>query len=257
VLRTIAPSTYPKTPGGDRGIRGLYFNALRAAGQGDLIYIEDRYLFDRGIISEIHAAAERGAKIIAILEWKPDMGSTLGEVEEIVEKFASFEDASRLIAGHRNVAILTLGNSRSDPRTAGKTMYSETYIHSKTMAVLGRDWAVMTGGSANIAFTSMWFHSEMNVAFTDSSRINNWVAQLWSEHLNVSVDEAMGLIAKPDDAFNIFTQQAVRNKAALLKGITPEGRVYPREGMVFLPRKLEGITVAPVVPPETPAVQAA
>ena len=49
----------------------------------------------------------------------------------------------------------------------GKFIYSETYIHSKNMAVFTPDWAVMTGGSANIAFTSMWFHSEMNIAFTD------------------------------------------------------------------------------------------
>ncbi len=28
--------------------------------------------------------------------------------------------------------------------------------------------------SANIAFTSMWFHSEMNVAFVDAARIKTW-----------------------------------------------------------------------------------
>ena len=46
----------------------------------------------------------------------------------------------------------------------------------------------MTGGSANIAFTSMWFHSEMNIAFTDIGRIKDWVAQLWSEHLGFRVE---------------------------------------------------------------------
>jgi phosphatidylserine/phosphatidylglycerophosphate/cardiolipin synthase-like enzyme len=257
VIRTIAPKTYPTTHNGDRGIRELYFNALRLAGEGDLVYIENQYFFDRGIISEIHEAAERGAKIVAILEWKPDAGSLLGEVEEILEKGAHLEDASRLVTSHRNVALLTLGNSRPDPRAAGRTMYSETYIHSKTMAVLGRDWAVMTGGSANIAFTSMWFHSEMNVAFTDSARIKNWVAQLWSEHLNVPIEKAMALIAKPEDAFEFFKEQAIRNKAALQSGLTPEGRVYYREGIVFPSRNLQGITVVPVVPPETPADEAA
>jgi phosphatidylserine/phosphatidylglycerophosphate/cardiolipin synthase-like enzyme len=255
VLRTIAPKTYPTTQNGDRGIRELYFNALGGAGEGDLVYIENQYFFDHGIISEIHEAAKRGAKIIAILEWKPDEGTSIGKVEEELEKIENFQEESRLVAGHPNVAILTLGNSRSDPRTAGKTMYSETYIHSKTMAVFGRDWAVMTGGSANIAFTSMWFHSEMNVVFMDSARIKNWAAQLWSEHLNVPLDRAMALIAKPEDAFNFFKEQAIRNKAALQNGLTPEGSVYYREGADFPPRKLEGITVVPVVPvpPETPA----
>ena len=246
VLRTIAPKTYPNTQNGDRGIREMYFNALSAAREGDLIYIENQYFFDHGIISEIHEAAERGAKIIAILAWKPDEGTSVGDVEAILERIANFQEESRVVAGHRNVALLTLGNSRPDPRTPGKIIYSETYIHSKTLAVLGRDWAVMTGGSANIAFTSMWFHSEMNVAFMDRVRIKNWVAQLWSEHLNVPVDKALELIADPDDAFNFFKQQAIRNRAALDKGLPPEGRVYYREGIDFPPREFEGISLAPV-----------
>jgi phosphatidylserine/phosphatidylglycerophosphate/cardiolipin synthase-like enzyme len=246
VLRTIAPKTYPATQEGDRGIRELYFNALSVAGEGDLIYIENQYFFDHGIISQIHEAADRGAKIIAVLTWKPDEGTSVGEVEGVLEKIAHFEDEGRAVSGHRNVAILTLGNSCPDPRTAGKIIYSETYIHSKTMAVLGRDFVVMTGGSANIAFTSMWFHSEMNIGFTDSARIKSWVAQLWAEHLNVPVDKATELIAKPDDAFNFFKQQATSNKVALDKGLTPEGRVYYREGTNFPQRKLEGISLASV-----------
>jgi phosphatidylserine/phosphatidylglycerophosphate/cardiolipin synthase-like enzyme len=244
VLRTIAPKTYPTTLNGDRGIRELYFNALGAAGKGDLVYIENQYFFDHGVISEIHGAAERGAKIIAILTWKPDEGTSVGDVESLLERIANYREESQLVAGHRNVVLLTLGNSCPDPRTRGKIIYRETYIHSKTMAVLGRDWAVMTGGSANIAFTSMWFHSEMNVAFTDSARIKNWVAQLWSEHLNVPVDRAMELIAKPEDAFNFFKQQAIDNKAAMDKGLMPEGRVYDQERVSFPPRKLEGMSLA-------------
>jgi hypothetical protein len=37
------------------------------------------------------------------------------------------------------------------------------------------------------------------------------VAQLWFEHLNVSSDKATALLVNPDDAFNFFTQQAMRN----------------------------------------------
>jgi len=148
------------------------------------------------------------------------------------------------------VAILTLGNSRPDPRTQGKVVNSETYIHSKNMAVLGRDWAVMTGGSGNIAFTSMWFHSEMNIAFMDRDLIKNWVAQLWSEHLQIPVAQAVEPVDRPDDAFTFFQQQAIRNKAALERGLMPEGRVYYREGTTFPPRKFDGISLDPSpVPP--------
>ena len=98
----------------------------------------------------------------------------------------------------------------------------------------------MTGGSGNIAFTSMWFHSEMNIAFADTPQIKNWVAQLWSEHLQVQVQEAMGLIGKPDDALRFFKGQATRNRAALEEGTMPEGRVYDWK-TEFPPRELDGI----------------
>ena len=97
----------------------------------------------------------------------------------------------------------------------------------------------MTGGSANIAFTSMWFHSEMNIAITDSARIEDWVAQLWAEHLQIPSEQAIALIKKLDDAFAFFKGQATRNKAALDDGSVPEGRVYPWR-TAFPVRKLEG-----------------
>jgi phosphatidylserine/phosphatidylglycerophosphate/cardiolipin synthase-like enzyme len=245
VVRTIAPKTYPATPDGDTGTRELYLNVLGTAGQGSLVYIENQYFFDHGIISEIHEAAERGAKIIAILTSKPDEGTLPGKVESVLEEIAHYQEELPLVAGHSNVALLTLGNSRSDPRTSGKIINSETYIHSKNMAVFGQDWALMTGGSANIAFTSMWFHSEMNIAFIDTALIKKWVAQLWSEHLRISVDETIKLIEKPEDAFNFFKEQATRNKAALETGLMPEGRVY-NWGIEFPARVLDGINLGAV-----------
>jgi hypothetical protein len=71
VVRTIAPKTYPSLPDGEQGIRELYFNMLGAAEAGSLIYIENQYFFDHGIVAEIHAAAEREAKIIVVLTSKP------------------------------------------------------------------------------------------------------------------------------------------------------------------------------------------
>jgi phosphatidylserine/phosphatidylglycerophosphate/cardiolipin synthase-like enzyme len=246
VLRTIAPNTYPAIPNGDRGIREFYLNALRAARKGSLVYIENQYFFDHGIICEIHEAAERGAKIIALLTWKPDEGTFLGRVEQEWERISYLQDQSKLVEGHENVALLTLGNNRPDPRTQGKIIYSETYIHSKTIAVFYPNGAVMTGGSANIAFTSMWFHSEMNIAFMDQDLIKNWVAQLWSEHIQISDEKAKWLLERPDDAFTFFRQQAENNKKALEKKLRPEGRVYPWKGTDFPPRDFDGINLKEV-----------
>ena len=101
----------------------------------------------------------------------------------------------------------------------------------------------MTGGSANIAFTSMWFHSEMNVALTDVERIRNWVAQLWSEHLQIPLDDAVQLLAKPDDAFALFKQQADDNKNAMAGGFMPQSRVFPWQDINFPPRHFDGIVL--------------
>jgi len=243
VLRTIAPNTYPAIPKGDQGIRELYLKALKTAVEGSLVYIENQYFFDHGIISEIHEAAERGAKIIALLTWKPDEGTFLGKVESEWESISYLQEQSKLVEGNKNVALLTLGNNRADPRTPGKIIYSETYIHSKTMAVFGPNWTVMTGGSANIAFTSMWFHSEMNIAFKDAALIKNWVAQLWSEHLQVPVEQALGLIEKPDAALTFFKAQAEDNYNALKQGLAPNGRVYDWISTLFPERVLAGINL--------------
>src|SRR5208337_4369495 len=137
VVRTIASKTYPGTQDGEQSIRELYFNMLGAAEEGTLIYIENQYFFDHGIVSEIHEAAERGAKIIVVLTSKPDEGTMLGEVESVLEKISGYEESFPVLSGHSNVALLTLGNSRPDPRSADKIINSETYVHSKNMAVIG------------------------------------------------------------------------------------------------------------------------
>ena len=39
------------------------------------------------------------------------------------------------------------------------------------------------------------------------------------EHLRITVEKAMDLIEKPEDAFTFFKGQAVRNKAAMAAGL--------------------------------------
>ena len=163
-------------------------------------------------------------------------------MESALEQIVNYQMESLLVRSNSNVALLTLGNSRPDPRTPGKIITSETYIHSKTMAVFSPNWTVMTGGSGNIAFTSMWFHSEMNIAFMDPALTKNWVAQLWSEHLQISIEEAMKLIEKPEEALNFFKEQVTRNQAALEQGQMPEGRVYDWD-IEFPTRDLLGISL--------------
>jgi len=227
VVRTIAPDTYRTTTlKGDWGISEIYQNMLAAAGQGDIVYIENQYFFDPVAAYEISAAADRGAKIIILLESNPDLNTVQGEAEKQMEiEYKKAENASG-VRQHKNVVFLTLGNSTGDPRNKGKFIYSETYIHSKTMAVIGNGRAYMTGGSANIASTSMLFHSEMNIAFDDTELIKKWIKQLWVEHLKIKPEEAADLLANPDEAFTFFKAQARCNQTAVKEGRKPHGCVY-------------------------------
>ncbi|HEX7653603.1 MAG TPA: phosphatidylserine/phosphatidylglycerophosphate/cardiolipin synthase family protein [Verrucomicrobiae bacterium] len=227
VLRTIAPGKYNSTPDGEQSIREVYFNLLQQAGQGSIVYIEDQYFFDRGILSQIQAAATRGAKVIIVIESAPDEGTLLGAVEQGLEQAMKWLDIFPLIQGHANVTLLTLGNASPDPRPGGSYIYSETYIHSKTMAVWNDLKAGFTGGSANIAFTSMWFHSEMNLVFADRSLILDGVSRLWQEHLNLDAATVNGLLQQPENAFNTFVRHAQANLKAKNAGQSPDGRVYP------------------------------
>ena len=244
-LRRLVPSRYREISYGDRGIREFYLNALMGAGEGSLVYIENQYFFDYGITHEIHNAAERGAQIIAILTARPDEGLPTGWVETMLEKIAYLANESRIVRSHTNVAILTLGNSRLDPRPPERIMYSETYVHAKTMAVFTPEWAAMTGGSANIAFPSMWFDAEMNIALMDRSLITAWVAELWSEHLQITVAAARELLNDPRSALNFFEEQAARNLAAMRRGEQPAGRVFPW-GKNFPTREFTGIDLTQV-----------
>ena len=98
---------------------------LGAAEEGDLVYIENQYFFDHGIVSEIHEAAERGAKIIVILTSQPDEDSTIIQrvAEKILETISCYEDIFPLVKGHENVGIFTLGNRSSRGFSSGIRAY--------------------------------------------------------------------------------------------------------------------------------------
>ncbi|MFI5344806.1 MAG: phosphatidylserine/phosphatidylglycerophosphate/cardiolipin synthase family protein [Elusimicrobiota bacterium] len=240
ILRTIAPKKYPGTKKGDRGIKEMYLNALNAAAKGSVVYIENQYFFDHVIINAIQDAAERGAKIIAVLTSKPDEGTPQGVLESLMEWIAKGETAGKAVHGHQNVVVMTLGNSVPDPRDPSKTISSETYIHSKNLFVFNDDWAAMAGGSANIAFTSMLFHAEMDVALIDPKTVKDAVARLWSEHLGIPYEQAMQLIKDPQAAFAYFKSRSAEDKDILDKGLAAPSRVFPF-GTQFPARDLAGV----------------
>lgn len=68
--------------------------------------------------------------------------------------------------------------------------------------------------------------------------------RVWSEHLQIPLDNASQMLGKPADVFAFFNQQAGENKKAMLAGQKPAGRVFPWDDIQFPPRDLTGINLA-------------
>ncbi len=227
ILRTIAPRKYKDTPEGDLGIRETYLKALNAAAKGSIVYIENQYFLDPEIISSLRDAAARGAGIIALLTSNPDEGTWGGWLESFLERVAVGAltwPAARL---ERNIVVMTLGNSVADPRDPGRRIASEIYVHSKALFVLGPDWAAMAGGSANIDFGSLSFHSEMDVALADARKIRDWAAKLWAEHLGIAPEGAAALAGDPQAALAYFRSRSAEDGAIVARGLAAPSRVFP------------------------------
>jgi hypothetical protein len=79
----------------------------------------------------------------------------------------------------------------------------------------------------------------------DRNLITAWVAELWSENLQIPEARARELIQEPTAALAFFEEQAAQNLEAMRRGQTPAGRVYPW-GTRFPPRDFTGIDVSEV-----------
>ena len=173
IARTVPEKIYDAVPKGDFGILESYVRAIRAARQ--FIYLENQFLWSPEIAAIL---AEKIAhpptpdfRLLVLLPAKPNTGTddTRGVLGELLEADE----------GHGRVFASTL-YARSGPRA------DPIYVHAKVAIV---DDAWLTVGSANLNEHSLFNDTEMNVVTHDPGLARDTRLRLWSEHLELPVEE--------------------------------------------------------------------
>jgi phosphatidylserine/phosphatidylglycerophosphate/cardiolipin synthase-like enzyme len=177
IVRTVPERVYTATPKGDFSILESYIRALKAAQR--FIYIENQFLWSPEIEVVLHEKITNPPhpdfRLLLLLPAKPNSGGddTRGVLGHLIEADA---DAGRLLA----TTLYARSGHAADP----------IYIHAK-IAIIDDNW--LTLGSANLNEHSLFNDTEMNVVTHDPELAKRIRLQLWSEHLEVPIDEI------PDD----------------------------------------------------------
>jgi phosphatidylserine/phosphatidylglycerophosphate/cardiolipin synthase-like enzyme len=214
IVRTIAPETYPGLPRGETSIRSAMLGLIDRAQSN--IYFENQYFFDHDVVTALRAAGERGVRVVGLLCRAPDEGQALGVIEESFDKE---QEACLKLAGlspelSRRIQLYSPVTNTSSPK--------DIYVHCKTMVV--DDRYILTG-SANIAFLSLDFYSEMCVLADDASTAVSLRRSLWCEHLCLSTDDR--LPQSFEDGANSWANAARQNSQLRSQGQPPLSRVIP------------------------------
>ena len=213
IVRTIAPDTYPHTASGEESVKEAMLALIASATQS--IYFENQYFFDGDVVEAIRAAANRGVRVVGLLCRSPDAGTTVG----VLEDFLDAGSESRLRWAVLDPAMQKCVQLYSPVTTDLPT--KDIYVHAKLMIADDR-YALL--GSANIAFTSLEFHSEMCALVDDAGKVLALRRSLFAEHLCVPEDEVPPGFA---DGAGMWAAHAVGNLARLKGRAAPNSRVIP------------------------------
>ena len=173
IVRTVPERIYDATPKGDFGILESYVRAFQGAER--FIYLENQFLWSPEIASILVDKLVRPPspdfRILMLLPAKPNNGAdnTRGVLAELIEADA---DAGRILA----CTLFARAGAAADP----------IYVHAKVGIV---DDAWLTIGSANLNEHSLFNDTEMNVVVHDPDLALETRLRLWSEHLELPVDD--------------------------------------------------------------------
>jgi phosphatidylserine/phosphatidylglycerophosphate/cardiolipin synthase-like enzyme len=212
-LRTVPDKTYDFVPKGEFTILDAYLRALRSARH--LVYLENQFLWSPEIaevlMDKLCAPPTDDFRVVLLLPRKPSNGAdtTRGQLGRLI-------DADEDSPGRQLVAT-TLSTHDGDT-------WAPVYVHAKVGIV---DDAWMTIGSANLNEHSLFNDTEVNIATDDHELIRRTRLRLWSEHLQLPVEEVSG---KPADVVDRLWRPIAEEQAEL------ESRGLPRtHRLVFLP----------------------
>jgi phosphatidylserine/phosphatidylglycerophosphate/cardiolipin synthase-like enzyme len=173
IVRTIPERVYTAVPRGEFGILESYVRAFRAAER--FIYLENQFLWSPEIaevlLDKITNPPVHDFRLLLVLPARPNSGNddTRGVLAELID---ADSDAGRVLA----CTLYARSGQLFDP----------VYVHAKIGIV---DDAWLTVGSANLNEHSLFNDTEMNVVLHDSALAARTRTALWSEHLELPVEQ--------------------------------------------------------------------
>jgi phosphatidylserine/phosphatidylglycerophosphate/cardiolipin synthase-like enzyme len=186
IVRTIPEHVYERSlPNGDFSVFESYVGAIRAAQR--FVYIENQFLWSPEIV-ELLAQKLRNPprddfRIVVLLPVNANDGADVsrGQVAALIH---ADDGNARFLA----CSVYARTGKLRDP----------IYVHAK-VAVVDDRW--LTIGSANLNEHSLFNDSEVNVVSRDEALARETRLRLWSEHLELPVDEIGGDPAEVIDRF--------------------------------------------------------
>jgi len=176
VVRTVPEKIYDFQPRGDFRILEAYVRALRSARK--LIYLENQFLWSpqiAGILADkLRHPPSDDLRVVVLLPAKPNNGAdtTRGQL-------GALADADR--GAGRFLATTISGRSGA--------LTSPVYVHAK-IGIVDDRW--LTLGSANLNEHSLFNDTEMNIVSCDAGISRATRLRLWSEHLELPIEDVSG-----------------------------------------------------------------
>ena len=178
LVRTVPEHVYRGLPRGEFSVVESYVRALSSAER--FVYLESQFLWSPELVAILERKLREppcdAFRVVVLLPVHPNNGKddTRGQVGALVEAAKQGGDASRFLA-------CTL----YQPGPGGKPVY----VHAKVGIVDDR-W--LTAGSANLNEHSLFNDTEVNVVVSDERLVREARLRLWSEHLELPVEEVDG-----------------------------------------------------------------
>jgi phosphatidylserine/phosphatidylglycerophosphate/cardiolipin synthase-like enzyme len=185
IVRTVPEHIYAAVPRGDFRILESYTRAIRSAQR--FIYLENQFLWSpeiaRLLREKLVNPPTPGFRELMVLPSSPKSGNddTRGVLAELIDADC---DNGRILA----CALSARSGSRTDP----------IYVHAK-VAIIDDRWVTL--GSANLNEHSLFNDTEMNIVAHAPELALRTRQRLWSEHLELPVDQ---IPADPTRAIDEF-----------------------------------------------------
>jgi phosphatidylserine/phosphatidylglycerophosphate/cardiolipin synthase-like enzyme len=177
IVRTIPESIYERSlPKGDFSVLESYVRALRSAER--YVYIENQFLWSPEIVEllaeKLRDPPRDDFRIVVVLPVNANDGADVsrGQVAALIH---ADDGNARFLA----CSIYARTGKLRDP----------IYVHAK-VAIVDDRW--LTVGSANLNEHSLFNDSEVNVVVQDEELARSTRLRLWSEHLELPIDEIQG-----------------------------------------------------------------